>query len=217
MNDVVFGDWTVLGQANSVNNKKCVFARCKCGVEKVVQFANIVNGSSTRCYNCARKITANKNREKADRSGIVNQKCAFGRYKQGAAKRKLSFSITFDEFLEIASKDCHYCGCGPSNCYDLKYCKGPLKGESRAGKPFVHNGIDRIDSKKGYASENCVPCCKKCNIAKNNMSEIEFYEWIDRVFSHCKERMSINGKLISPCGIFCEEMGRNSRGLSSHS
>ena len=213
----IFGDWTVLGEADGSKNKKCVFARCKCGLEKIVQFGNLTNGSSTRCSNCARKVTAEKNRERADRSGIVNQRCAFGRYKQGAAKRKLDFSITLDEFLDIANKNCHYCGCKPSNCYDLKYCKGKLKGKSRAGKPFIHNGMDRVDSNKGYCKENCVPCCKKCNIAKNNMGEIEFYEWISRVFEHCKERIEPNGKSIPPCSILCEEVGRSTGRLSGDS
>lgn len=39
------------------------------------------------------------------------------------------------------------------------------------------NGIDRVDSSKGYTVENSVACCKYCNTAKNTMTESEFYTW----------------------------------------
>ena len=44
------------------------------------------------------------------------------------------------------------------------------------------NGIDRIDSSKGYTVENSVACCKYCNTAKNTMSVDEFLKWIGRVY-----------------------------------
>ena len=46
------------------------------------------------------------------------------------------------------------------------------------------NGLDRIDSSKGYSSENTVPCCKYCNTAKNTMSVNEFMEWVKRIYSY---------------------------------
>ena len=44
------------------------------------------------------------------------------------------------------------------------------------------NGIDRVDSSKGYTLENSVPCCKYCNIAKHTMTSTEFYAWVRRVY-----------------------------------
>ena len=32
--------------------------------------------------------------------------------------------------------------------------------------------------------DNCVPCCKICNIAKRNMTLEEFDEWIKRLYNH---------------------------------
>ena len=46
------------------------------------------------------------------------------------------------------------------------------------------NGIDRIDSNKGYSFDNVVACCKYCNGAKNTMTQEEFKEWIKRVYEH---------------------------------
>lgn len=206
MEKTIFGDWTIIRDAENRNKKRYVVARCICGVEKTVQLGNIKSGSSKRCDKCGYEARAKKNRLKGDQSGLVNKRCAFGRYKQGAVKRGLNFSITLDEFLDLASKNCYYCDSEPSNCYNLTHSKGPRKGKPRAGKPFIHNGIDRLDSDKGYDRNNCVPCCKKCNIAKSSMGELEFYDWIGRVFNHCKQRIK-NGKSLSPCLLLCEEVG----------
>ena len=35
---------------------------------------------------------------------------------------------------------------------------------------FFHIGIDRKDSSLGYTEKNCVPCCKKCNWMKRDLS-----------------------------------------------
>ena len=31
---------------------------------------------------------------------------------------------------------------------------------------FSSTGLDRLDNTKGHTKENCVPCCKECNIAR---------------------------------------------------
>jgi len=209
----IFGDWTVIREAESrgkKQKKKCVLAKCICGVEKIVQLGNLTTGSSKRCWGCGVKHKAEINRKRADRSGIVNKRAAYGRYKTGARKRGLVFEIDFNQFLDLSSQNCHYCGAEPSNCYNLKYHKGPHKGQPRSGEPFIHNGIDRIDSENGYVKDNCVPCCKRCNLAKNDMGEAEFYNWLDRVYHHCEGRMKTNGEPLSSRCIFGKEMGRSS-------
>jgi hypothetical protein len=61
--------------------------------------------------------------------------------------------------------------------------------ESMGGKRLSNhilkcNGIDRIDSKKGYTKENSASCCKYCNIAKHTMMEDEFFKWVKRVYEY---------------------------------
>jgi hypothetical protein len=46
---------------------------------------------------------------------------------------------------------------------------------------YVYNGIDRLDSSRGYEMGNVVPCCKQCNWAKNDIPYDEFLDWIKRV------------------------------------
>jgi hypothetical protein len=60
--------------------------------------------------------------------------------------------------------------------------KNPKTGKIRSGVPITYNGIDRVDSTKGYFNENVVSCCKVCNRAKSNLSLDEFKEWISKVY-----------------------------------
>ena len=68
--------------------------------------------------------------------------------------------ISKEKFKEISAKECNYCG-----------VSGP-------------NGIDRINSKKGYEKDNCVPCCKHCNYVKGNLSIDDFKTWAKRFAQH---------------------------------
>lgn len=38
----------------------------------------------------------------------------------------------------------------------------------------VFLGIDRVDSRKGYTVENCLPCCWRCNTAKGSRDPVTF-------------------------------------------
>jgi hypothetical protein len=81
--------------------------------------------------------------------------------KKEAQKRGLEFSISDDEAWALCSGSCYYCG----GFDDL-------------------NGIDRIDSTKGYIGGNCVSCCKLCNSAKGDLSTDDFIEHILNIASY---------------------------------
>ena len=73
-------------------------------------------------------------------------------HKAGAKYRSISFEITFEEFMQFWQKDCYYCG-----------------------KSISSIGLDRIDSTKGYTTDNIVSCCSTCNTAKSTLTQLEFY------------------------------------------
>ena len=76
----------------------------------------------------------------------------YNTYKNHCADRRgLAFELTEEEFKEMRTKPCYLCGSDEKN-----------------------NGIDRIDSKKGYTTENSKPCCVWCNRFKNVFDHIEF-------------------------------------------
>lgn len=66
--------------------------------------------------------------------------------------------------------------------------------------PWKHNGIDRVDSSKGYTLDNCVPCCSKCNYAKHEMSVEEFKEYITNVY----QKLILKGSSTIPEGSTSE-------------
>ena len=80
-----------------------------------------------------------------------------GRYvtlKKDAKHRGINFFLTLDEYKEIYTDYCGYCG----------------------SKVINAAGIDRLDNTKGYEKNNVIPCCKWCNYAKGTWSARAFYE-----------------------------------------
>lgn len=92
---------------------------------------------------------------------IKTEKGKYRTLKGSAIKRDYDVSISFDEFKEIISKPCAYCG----------------EKDKRIG-------IDRINNDIGYILENCNPCCKYCNMMKKDMILDEFIEHIQKIYKH---------------------------------
>lgn len=80
----------------------------------------------------------------------------FSRYKKQAKKDKRDFKISFEDFATITSNKCYYCD------------------EYEENTSYV--GIDRLDSKVGYILDNCLPCCRFCNVAKNYYTKEHFIQ-----------------------------------------
>ena len=60
-----------------------------------------------------------------------------------------------------------------------------IKTSSKGYKYTISvNGIDRLDSSKGYTIDNCVSCCSVCNTAKLEMDVDDFKEWVVRVYDY---------------------------------
>lgn len=81
-------------------------------------------------------------------------------YKNGAERRGYDYLLTMDEFLKFTDSPCTYCGLTPAK------------------------GVDRRNNNIGYIFENCTPCCKQCNLAKRDMTEKEFFLWLQRLAAH---------------------------------
>ena len=85
--------------------------------------------------------------------------------------------ISKDDFKEIIFKDCFYC---KTNWTSINLDTGTK-----------FNGIDRVDSSKGYIKGNIVPCCAYCNVGKAELSIKDFYRMIARITKkHCRRFIS---------------------------
>jgi hypothetical protein len=145
---------------------------CLCSCGKVV---NVSSGrlteSGTKSCGC---VLNGKLRNGMYRiqEGLASMHSLMCSYRFDAKSRGFSFDLGDDDFRSITKRNCIYCGCEPS----------AIHGRSRPNGHYVFNGIDRLDSSKGYSIENCVPCCKSCNIAKHTMSYDEFKAWVSKVY-----------------------------------
>lgn len=87
--------------------------------------------------------------------------------KNGAKEREIPFNLTWEKSIKLLHSNCYYCG-----------------------KPHA-DGIDRIDSSKGYNIDNVVACCKICNIMKNKFPLNLFLEHVKLIYKkHCTDKSS---------------------------
>ncbi len=57
----------------------------------------------------------------------------------------------------------------------------------------MYNGVDRVDSLKGYVEGNVRSCCKECNVFKFALSEKDFLDGVARI---CKHQKMVNNPLF---------------------
>lgn len=154
--------------------------RCKCNCGEIFECRQYGIDKRMGCKSCTAKKSGTK-RSIEEHKGIEQHGLKlrkFREYEKGAKKRNLSFYLTFEQFLELSSGKCNYCGKEP-HVY-----KGDLVYMQSECEPWKRNGIDRVNSSKGYSINNCVPCCEKCNYAKHEMTIDEFKEWVITVYNN---------------------------------
>ena len=89
----------------------------------------------------------------------------FLKYQKHDLQKGRLFELSFEQAKGLMESDCIYCG--------------------RYDNP---NGIDRLDSSVGHTKENCVPCCRRCNQMKWDMSLDEFKEHISLIYFNLIEK-----------------------------
>ena len=106
--------------------------------------------------------------------GYASSKKTYSNRKRSAKSRRIYFDITFEQFLQISSRNCYYCDIEPKQC---------CKYENTYGD-YYYNGMDRVDSKKGYLINNVVACCWNCNKAKASLSQEDFLRLIENIYNN---------------------------------
>jgi hypothetical protein len=74
-------------------------------------------------------------------------------YRAAARQAGRSFALTYDQFYGFWQKPCFYC---------------------RQEIKFI--GLDRINNALGYAIDNVVSCCTRCNMMKKNLGQSVFIQ-----------------------------------------
>jgi hypothetical protein len=98
-------------------------------------------------------------------------------YRGSAKANNRSFELTDEVFSKLVTSPCDYCGRLPERTLP------PSRTRKYANyATFRWNGIDRIDSAKGYVEDNVVPCCKPCNELKSNKSRDKFLRLVETIY-----------------------------------
>lgn len=87
----------------------------------------------------------------------------FHKLRYDAKKKDRVVEISLEEFADLLTKPCVYCG-------ELR------------DSPYGY-GVDRIDSSGSYTLDNIVPCCGVCNQMKSDMDLEDFYAHIAKILA----------------------------------
>lgn len=146
----------------------------KCSV-KSTQRADEYNRKGKLCKTC--KIKINSQKELAEKNlELVCASNLLSQLKRRYLKKGLTSNLSAKEVLDLVKLNCHYCNSEPSNQKIYK--------QRHFQYTFIYNGLDRIDSKKGYIRGNVVTCCKKCNLAKSDMTYQDFINHIIKIYKN---------------------------------
>ena len=160
-----FGRLVVVKRAeNDTHGGVRWLCKCDCGKDLVTRRGNLVLGYTKSCGCLALEI-----RTLPEGEASFNRALSY--YKYNALKRDIEWSLTEGQFKTLTQQNCHYCGSKPSTIQKSRHNNGD----------YTYNGIDRIDSDRGYDIDNVVPCCEKYNFSKRDQPYEEFIKWLDKI------------------------------------
>ncbi len=176
---VKFNRLTVLKIFGKINTRLFYTCKCDCGTIKNIKATKLISGHTKSC-GCLAKEHSLKN---INKMVIGNIKYTVLESLARQVHRGVYKDMIYNDFYKLSQENCFYCNLKPSNE------TWKIISENGIDKKIVfnYNGIDRIDSNKGHDMGNVVPCCKWCNLSKNNMSFDEFKSWIEKLHLHLIE------------------------------
>lgn len=110
-------------------------------------------------------------KSKKDIPEAMSRRC-YNKLRYRCKHKNRYMDITFEQFVAICESNCVYCGGEPTETLWSGY-----------RVPWFANGVDRIDSSKGYSLDNCQSCCSICNRLKSDLTEKDFLRHIKRIFT----------------------------------
>lgn len=174
----VFGNRVVLKEIEPRGRFRMFLCKCVCGAEVPTQMTQLTTERNKKCYNCLGKEKHTK-----EDSPFVRVYIA---YKSSAERRGFNFEIDFEDFKKILLQDCHYCGDSAEQSVNSY-----RSSKTKSRKQIRRNGVDRVDSAKGYTLDNVVPCCGLCNTIKMNAPIKDFLDHVKKINQHQLERANL--------------------------
>ncbi len=170
-----FGRLIVRERVGSKGGKSYWLCDCECGgtVKAIASDLRRKNVTSCGCY---RREFIRGNQLAEGESGFNG---LYSRYRGRAKKYDIPFNLTKEEFRVFTKERCFYCGVDPSQSISSLDT-----GRSR----YIYNGVDRLDSDKGYSVDNCVSACSTCNYMKLDMSVSEFISSCQNILQYQNQK-----------------------------
>jgi hypothetical protein len=169
-----FNRLTVIEFSHLQKNNSFFKCKCDCGNEIITSSMSLKNGLTKSC-GCFKMYKY--------QPGEIGLRSLYSHYRTSAKRNNRFFDLTLQEFKELTSQKCVYCGTGPLM---IKTTNGNTP-ELIEYALYKYNGLDRVDSTKGYEKENIVPCCKWCNIAKREKTVQEFKNQITKIHNYLNQ------------------------------
>ena len=138
--------------------------KCDCGNLHNVISMCLLNPNGTRSCGCGRFLEGDE----------ANFNEVYGQYIHDCNKKGKEFFFSKQQFRDITTQICYYCGEPPSNRRTRKNRK----------IDYLYNGLDCLDPNENYTLENCVPCCMRCNYMKRKLFLEEFKAHIKNIYEY---------------------------------
>jgi len=178
---LIFGRLTVLSYEGRIptkmdkNHKTFAIWKCKCSCGKIViKTGRSLLHDKTKSCGCLQREAGSMNGRKKIKPGTFLSRY-YKIYRYTAKRKGIKFNLTLEEFKLLVNQNCYLCGHlpEPKSLCRAKYYK----------KDILFNGIDRLDSSKGYEFYNCKPCCSMCNIMKLDLNYTTFINQIKKIIN----------------------------------
>lgn len=155
---------------------------CDCGNKHTVTGESLRHKKSRSCGCLSLERKGNQYGVYKDRERAL-LKVQYSHLKRRNIKMGFDNVIDFDIFSKLSKESCYYCGLEYSK--EIEDRLNESKKQKRLSDHILKcNGIDRVDSSKGYTVENVVSCCKFCNTAKNSMPKDVFLKWLKKAYEY---------------------------------
>lgn len=156
-----------------IKNRQYYFkVECKhCHTIYIKEKKIILTSNYEKCKYCQYKLESQESRNNRSVKNFYTS------YQRNAKNRNLDWNLTVEEFKNIITKPCYYCGDPPID-------KPEISHYSNLEITLKAHGVDRIDSSKGYNVNNCVSCCAICNRMKLDYNLKTFYTQIHKIHNH---------------------------------
>lgn len=168
---------------------------CDCGGTKTVEKAFSLGRrhvTSCGCLSRETRILNGKNSKGftlGPGEGALNQ--LYSNYRGNANRKVMEFALTREQFKQITSHPCNYCGEPPSAIFKSKFRPGN----------YVYNGVDRVDNSRGYTIDNVVSCCRMCQFAKRNWKVEDFLRWALKLADYQRSQFHAGVRSTEPLSV----------------